>query len=222
MGSFYQRHLPHYQPNGYTYFVTFRLANSLPQNILEKIKCERENFLKSIEGVEKQLEKVELYREFQQTYFSKFDSLLGKQESGPLWLKQRAIAKVVYDSLRFYDTKKYDLICFTIMPNHVHLIFTPLNLSTPISSSSKISPAKRPYYEVTQIIANLKKYTARECNKILDRAGDFWQHESYDHVVRNEVSLQRSIRYILNNPVKAKLCDTSEEWEWSYLKDFTS
>ncbi len=213
MRSFYQRHLPHYQPSGHTYFVTFRLANSLPQSVLKELLSERELNLKQIEGISNRKEKMERYLDFQRAYFSKFDTILNCQKTGPLWLNQKPAAKIVYDSLIFYDSKKYELLCFTIMPNHVHIVFTPHDLD--IENTNK-----KPNYLVTEIIANLKKFTARECNKILGRTGAFWQHESYDHVIRNEVSLHRTIQYVLNNPVKALLCNTPEEWEWSYLKDF--
>jgi REP element-mobilizing transposase RayT len=65
---------------------------------------------------------------------------------------------------------------------------------------------------------SLKWYTAKECNKILNCTGQFWQHESYDHVVRNEEELNRIIEYILNNPVKAGLVETHEDWKWNYCK----
>ncbi len=62
----------------------------------------------------------------------------------------------------------------------------------------------------------LKGSTARECNKLLKRTGAFWQHESYDHVVRNEDELRRIVEYVLNNPVKAGLVEVEEDWMWSY------
>ena len=62
----------------------------------------------------------------------------------------------------------------------------------------------------------LKGRTAFQANKILKRKGKFWQHESYDHVVRDEKELIRIIKYILNNPIKSGLCETHEEWEWNY------
>lgn len=71
---------------------------------------------------------------------------------------------------------------------------------------------------VTNILRLLKGSTARECNKILNRTGAFWQHESYDHVIRSEDELNRIIEYVLNNPVRAKLVDNTHDWKWSYCK----
>ena len=73
-------------------------------------------------------------------------------------------------------------------------------------------------YRVTKILQDLKKYTARKCNKLLNRSGSFWQHESYDHVIRNEEELNKIVEYILNNPVKAKLVENPYDWKWSYYK----
>jgi len=51
---------------------------------------------------------------------------------------------------------------------------------------------------------------------VLNRSGTFWQHESYDHVVRGDKELIRIAEYVLNNPVKAGLCERWEDWKWNY------
>jgi REP element-mobilizing transposase RayT len=91
------------------------------------------------------------------------------------------------------------------MPNHVHIVFTPIVSRTGCST-----------YIVTDILKSLKWYTALRCNKLLKHSGAFWQHESYDHVVQDEKELRRIVEYILNNPVKAGLCEKWEDWQWSY------
>ncbi len=73
-------------------------------------------------------------------------------------------------------------------------------------------------YSVTAILANLKWYTALKCNHLLCRSGSFWQHESYDHVIRTDEELERTIWYVLGNPVKAGLVDSWEDWPWTYCK----
>jgi hypothetical protein len=72
-------------------------------------------------------------------------------------------------------------------------------------------------YRVTTILQHLKKNTAIKCNQVLNRNGSFWQHESYDHIIRNSEELRRIIAYVLNNPVKAGLAASPEEWEYSYV-----
>ena len=92
------------------------------------------------------------------------------------------------------------------MPNHVHLVFMPLE------------KAEGVFYSLAEILQSLKRYTARQSNLILGRLGAFWQDESYDHIVRDEAELERIVRYVLNNPVKAGLVDDWTQWKWSYCK----
>ena len=61
---------------------------------------------------------------------------------------------------------------------------------------------------------SLKGFTAREAIKLLDRKGTFWQAESYDREIRDDIEFWRVIRYILNNPVKAGLCPKPEDWKY--------
>jgi len=124
--TYYRRNLPHYQPLGYTYFVTYRLNGSLPLEVIKKLKGEREKQLKEIAGISDKSIQQEKYKKMQSVYFGKFDKLLDASDYGPTWIKQKEIAQIVKDAINFYDKKKYDLICYTIMSNHVHQIFTPI------------------------------------------------------------------------------------------------
>jgi len=75
-----------------------------------------------------------------------------------------------------------------------------------------------PSYKVTEILGSIKKHTALRTNWVLGRTGAFWHSESYDHVIRDADELNRTIRYILENPVKAGLCKHWKDWPWSYVK----
>jgi REP element-mobilizing transposase RayT len=68
------------------------------------------------------------------------------------------------------------------------------------------------------IMQSLKGYTARKCNLVLGRSGQFWQHESFDHIIRDEPEFVRIIRYTLNNPVKEKMVDRWSDWKWNYCR----
>ncbi len=62
----------------------------------------------------------------------------------------------------------------------------------------------------------LKGATARQANKLLHRAGKpFWQHESYDRLVRDAEEFRRIDNYIVRNPVRAGLAVRPEEYPWS-------
>ena len=101
--------------------------------------------------------------------------------------------------------------------NHVHVVFTPL----PMRSSKTDNTTQTNslcYNTLSTIMQSLKGYTARKANLLLGRSGPFWQHESYDHVIRDPSEWQRIVTYVLNNPVKAGLVDTWEKWQWSYCR----
>ena len=110
------------------------------------------------------------------------------------------------EAIHYRDMKVYDLISFCIMPNHVHLLCTPL------------VKEKDRFYSLTEILHSLKRHTARQSNLILGRSGSFWQDESYDHVIRDETKPERMIQYVIYNPVKANLVKEQENWKWTYSK----
>jgi REP element-mobilizing transposase RayT len=71
---------------------------------------------------------------------------------------------------------------------------------------------------LTEILHSLKRHSAREANKILQRQGTFWQAESYDHFIRDDSELESIVKYVLYNPVKANLVKEQTDWQWSYSK----
>lgn len=211
--EFYHRHLPHYQPADATFFVTFRLAGSLPRAVVEQLRAEREIFRRISSLGRNERERVEQKREWSKAYFKKFESLLDGRSLGPTWLRKPSIAGIVSEALHYRDGKFYDLIAYCVMPNHVHVIFSTEGFS--------VRRADCPTNTVTDILQKLKWNTAIKANAVLGRSGAFWQGESYDHVVRDEDELERIIEYVLDNPVKAGLVRDWREWIWSYVrKDF--
>ena len=84
------------------------------------------------------------------------------------------------------------------MPNHAHILLNPLN-----------------GYHLDEIEHSIKSYTANEANKLLGRRGQFWAIECFDRYIRDRRHFNAVVKYIENNPVKARLCRTPEEWEFS-------
>lgn len=66
---------------------------------------------------------------------------------------------------------------------------------------------------------SLKRNTAKRANQLLKRKGAFWEHESFDHYIRNRAEWKRIVKYVLENPVKAGIVTSWEEWPLNYLKD---
>ena len=195
--EFYKRRLPHIQIAGATYFITFRLANSLPIEALDRL-AEEKRLISNLPGSQKE--------SAHSAWFAKYDDYLDQALYGNQYLKNEQIADMVAESILFRDGKTYDLIAYCIMPNHGHLVCTPLKKSG------------ETYFGLTEIFHSLKRHTAREANKILQRTGTFWQDESYDHFVRDNAELERIIKYVLYNPVKANLVKEQADWKWSYCK----
>lgn len=208
---YYARRLPHYQPIGYTYFITFRLANSLPKQKIIELINEKEKFLNVIAGYKNEKKKAETYHTFQKEYFLKYEDLLDSPQSGPLFIKREEVAQIIVEAIHYREDKEYSLLGFTIMANHVHLLFRPI-IEGENPNEDHVNP-----YHVTKILQSLKSNTARKINKVLQKNGQLWHNESYDHVVRDEKELREIANYILNNPVKAGLVDDLFKYKWTYI-----
>jgi putative transposase len=130
--------------------------------------------------------------------FAVADRMLDAAATGPLWLREPEIATCVNEAiLRGAKLGQYNLLAHVVMPNHVHLLVEP---SVPVA----------------RITRGIKGVSARDANVLLDRVGkSFWQPESFDHWIRNGASLERTIFYIENNPVRARLAKRAEDWKWS-------
>ncbi len=205
--DFYRRRLPHYQPVHATFFVTFRLTGSLPADVIAQLMEQRQLRERLIDQ-EKDPERKKLYQEEEhRRYFGHFDSFLDRAQEGNKWLADDGVAGIVNEGILHRDGSVYDLLAFCIMPNHVHQVFSPVG-------RRDSSP-----YIVTKILENLKWYTALKVNALLGRRGAFWQHESYDHVVRNDGELGRIIEYVAYNPVNAGLCKRWQDWKWTYVAE---
>jgi len=202
--EFYRTNLPHYQPEGGIFAVSFRLAFNLPESIIESLKADKSEY-EIISSTLTDSEKGRYDLEFKRNYFADFDRFLAKYQDSPDWLKNYKIADCVQDSFIFLNQKKYILHCYTIMPNHVHLIIEPV-----MKNNS--------YYAVSEILQSLKGYTARECNKILNRKGQFWQHGHYDHMIRDDNDYNYQVEYVKNNPVKAGFVKIWENWRYTFVK----
>jgi REP element-mobilizing transposase RayT len=131
--------------------------------------------------------------------FVAMDSLLDRARSGPLHLQRPEIAALMVDALDHGQDcmQYYQLHAFVVMANHIHVLLTPR-------------------VEVAKITHSLKRFTAREANRILGLTGQpFWQDASYDHLVRDNREFDRIACYIENNPVRAGLASEPADFPWS-------
>jgi putative transposase len=226
--QFYRRKLPHMHAPGSTLFVTFRLADSVPQKIIAEWKAERNLLEQEIErsasiAVEQELSPQQKIRlaSFHRRWFKRFEDILHAEASGPVWLKVPEIADQVAESLHYRDGKVYRLEAFTVMSNHVHVVFKPLLDERSLHEISGSNPLQYQSDVATlgAIMHSLKRYTARKANIFLGRVGQFWEVESYDHQVRDDEEFDRIMAYVLNNPVKAGLVRGWQDWKWNWRRE---
>lgn len=116
---------------------------------------------------------------------------------GECRLRRPDVASLVEEILRADDNKTYRLQAWVVMPNHVHLVVDVWN--TPLS----------------KLLNVWKGRSARAANLQLKRAGRFWDREYFDTLIRDSTHLNRAIRYVENNPVKAGLVRDPKDWRRS-------
>jgi REP element-mobilizing transposase RayT len=182
--------LPHWEKEAGLYFVTFRLADSLPEQVLEKIST-RYRVLDTAKRMGANLlpdQKV-LVAEYSPKRIEDYID----RGIGACFLRDPRIGELVANALRVWHGKRYRLVAWCVMPNHVHVIF-------------RLFPGQ----ELANIVRSWKTYTARKGNRLLGRSRTFWQREYYDRLIRDEGELDRAIEYVLSNPERAGLV----AWKW--------
>jgi len=194
------------------HFVTFRLVDIIPKFVRDQLKVRRHDLLAQAppDPISPSAHREQIHK----TIFVEYEAFLDKQDSGVQWLKDARIASLVRSSLHFLHGKKYFLFAYCIMPNHVHALFQPLAGLETRSGEMVIGESEDARSPLSSIMHSLKSYTAHEANKLLHRKGQFWQHESYDHWVRDAAELERIVHYINANPVRALLVDDPVNWFW--------
>jgi REP element-mobilizing transposase RayT/type I restriction-modification system DNA methylase subunit len=170
--------LPHWHQDNKVQFVTFRLADSLPQVKLTELSDFKEEWLRSHPEPWDQATQ----EEYDHIIRKKVDKWLD-QGYGECLLQSEDIRKIVVDALLFYHGKRYMLHHFVIMPNHVHLLITPIGDDTVMKS-----------------IGSVKQFTANAINKLLGRSGEVWQRNVFDRMVRDADNYEKYVQYINQNP----------------------
>ena len=168
-----KRFLPHIDLVGYYQFVTFRTHDSI------------DDYLKRVRN--------EDISSREQEY--KIDQYIDKSKKG-CYLNSE-ILDYLYNYFVSKDKSFYDLVTFSIMPNHVHILF-------------------KQNIELPKIMKQIKGATAFEINKILKRKGIFWESNYYDKVIRNETHFEQVYDYIKYNAIKVDLRDAKERFYGIY------
>lgn len=205
----YTRHMPHWRQDGATYFVTFRLADSLPHAKLRELEMFKEQWKKQLEST-RRTEQCSGSPDLSQNTRTEHRSVLRSEETfarqvmlqvekwldqgiGACWLRHRPMRDIVSNALHHFDGSQYELGSYVIMPNHVHVIIRPLQPED---------------YPLEKILQSRKARSSSQINIALGRVGTLWQDESFDRIIRDEEHLWRCLQYIGSNPRRAGLLES--------------
>lgn len=170
-------YLPHFDSPNTVQAITFRLADSLPLS-------KRLEIYDSMTAAQKEAR------------FQEVEDLLDSGR-GACVLREPA-AEIVQDTLLHFDSERYRLLAWAVMPNDVHVL-----------------AEMHPGFQLNQVVHSWKSYTANMINKALGRRGPLWQPEYFDRFIRDGAHYDNALRYIEYNPVRAKLCGRPEDWPFS-------
>ena len=174
----FKDNLPHADQKGKYQYVTFRLADSLPSSKCKELKAITEDFL---ELNPKPWNHETLIRYWQS--IGHLENKLLDNGYGECLLRRPEVREIVSSAIKHFDGERYDIIAYVIMPNHVHLLI-----------QCKES------YSISQIISSIKRFSANQVNKLLNRKGPFWMKRYFDRLPRNEEDFTHYIKYIKANP----------------------
>ncbi|MDA0812472.1 MAG: transposase [Verrucomicrobia bacterium] len=175
--------LPHWQQEGACYFITFRLADSLPK---EKLRLWREERAAWLRHHPKPWDNaVEL--EYHKTFSGSIDRFMDVGH-GSCILRDQMNAKIVADTLHHFDGTRYLLHTWVIMPNHVHLLVS-------LSQSESLE----------KIVSSWKRFSSKQLNDRNGTSGTLWQTDYFDRLIRDANHFWNVVSYIQGNPEKGKL-----------------
>ncbi len=180
-----RNYLPHFDNKQYQ-MVTFRLYDSVPKIVIETWKAQLTQDNQDISQSENNRKILRLIDQYEDSGY------------GQCLLKDNEAAKIMYDSLHYYDHKKYNLICWCIMPNHVHVLIEIIGNNS-----------------LSTILHSWRSYSSKAINKVFNRSGKVWMSEYFDRYIRDLNHFDKVINYIHNNPVKAGLVSDPSQFHWS-------
>ena len=167
--------LPHWEAGEAAQSITFRLADSLPRAAIERKMADETSALRR----------------------ERFEALLDAGHGEGL-LARPEVGALVERALLHFDTERYVLHAWCVMPNHVHVLATP-----------------REGVSLSRLVHGWKSFSAHAINAALGRSGRIWFGEYFDRAIRDGAHFEAVKAYIEDNPVKAALCAAAVDWTFS-------
>ena len=192
---FVRRKLPHWLVADRPYFVTLRLAGTLPKSVVMELVAERRE-------LEDHADRNEAaWTDLHRRQFARIEAILDACAGNQKWLSNETIAAGVLDNLAWLEDKRgWRLYAATVMPNHLHLLMRNVEGRSG---------------QLLEDLAHYKSFTGQMANRALGRSGRFWAKEDFDHWCRTPDKVVSVARYICNNPVKAGLIQRWSDWPWT-------
>ena len=203
---FQSRNLPHLFDRYKPVFITYRLKFSLPHQLMVDYQKQIKDWYAELEDLSEDERKQKLKNK-DKRFFDWYDQLLGLSSDIPYILHKDGIREIIQESFHHFDGVRYTLLGYCIMPNHVHVLISPM-----VQEDGNI-------FSTSHIVYTWKRYTANAINKVLGKRGNLWQKECYDSLVKDKAGLGRVLEYIVNNPVKANLVKDWRDWKGTYMRD---
>lgn len=175
--------LPHWQQEGATYFVTWRLKDSIPRAMMDEWKREHDDWMKLNPHPWTDEKEEEFHRKFS----TRMDRILDDGH-GECVLRKSECQDIIAESLGMFDGDRFLMHAWVAMPNHVHTLFS-------MPEGGKLE----------KVLCGWKGNTAKAINVILGKRGALWQKDYFDRMIRDWDHLYRVTRYIRRNPTKAHL-----------------
>ncbi|WP_436717577.1 hypothetical protein U8335_12460 [Roseiconus lacunae] len=191
--SISEHHRPHWSQAGAIVFLTFRAKDSIPRDVLQRWEREKNEWIVRHAHADPPWRNAlptlspDLRNRFKKEFNRCREDFLDTCH-GACVLRRPVLAKIVADSLLYFDGVRYRMGDFIVMPNHVHLM---------ASFASEDSMGAQ--------CDSWLHFTAMKINSHLGQKGKFWQQEPFDHLVRSPEQYQYLRRYIRDNGAKAKL-----------------
>ncbi len=191
---FTRGNLPHWLVADHTYFVTLRLAGTIPKPVVAELEAEREALVKAHAN-------EEALTALARRQFLQVERSLHSVDNSRDWLTRPGVPEVVLDNLNWLEVQRgWLLYAATVLSNHVHLL-----LRNTVGRSGHLM----------NDLGNYKTYVATQVNRLLGRTGAFWAREGFDHWCRDEAKVRSAARYVCDNPVKAGLVKDWTAWPWT-------
>lgn len=175
--------LPHWQQAGATYFITFRLADSVPRQLRDQWESERTIWLRWNPPPHTPEQETEYHKRFSQQMERWLDA-----GHGECVLRQPICAGILGDALRHFDGERCCQIAWVVVTNHMHLLVVT-----------------HPEWTLEKLLHSWKGFTSKQINLHLKRSGELWQRSYFDRLIRDADHFANCVRYIRRNPVKARL-----------------